>query len=565
LSDSNTNAVYDKLTPQRKQLVDEVLKNLETGTGLWRQGWKSNGAPVSAITGKKYSGVNRLFLTEAAMRCGYGDNRWLTYNQMEDRGWSFKRDAEGNNLGKGAGVSIEFFELRDKETKLPFDRHVLDGMSAEEKEAYVDENVFPIRKYYRVFNADVIEGIPERERGELDPTGYSERAENILKIWNDTESKIIYGGDKAFYRQTTDEIHLPHKEDFTDLPEFYGTALHEVGHSTGHEKRLNRSLSGGFGSSEYAEEELRAEIASMFIEQDLEIAVGEKHIENNSAYIQSWKESIKENPNVLFTAIADAERIAKFVTAKEQQIKKEVEPFAIVEEQGEYGEMVYKVMMITEYGQTRYALSGYPFRSKDALTVELNKMQELSFWKNKEFSEVSIEELEQMSRDRAKAEEEKRERLSQVKEEQSEEFMPPSEVATKILEKPTAINAVNMTGRGIESLLRMDDREVVDAASKTARGEKFLALFNGERLLGNEEKDERSLMSRIAMYTGSNEEQLLRIFKASGQYRDEKPNVYYEKMAKEEINFVASLRSKTQIPVTHSTSGKSGRYANSKS
>ena len=95
------------------------------------------------------------------------------------------------------------------------------------------------------------------------------------------------------------------------------------------------------------------------------------------------------------------------------------------------------------------------------------------------------------------------------------------------------VAAVEMTGRGIESLTRMDDREVYDKASKTKHGDKFLALFNGEKVLATEEQNERSLMARLAMHTGENTEQLLRIFRASGQFREAKPNAYYEKMAKE--------------------------------
>ena len=133
MSDELKTSAYDKLTPQRKLLVDAVLSNLEKGTGLWEQGWSGGDAPVSAITGKQYNGVNRVFLLLASMEKGYSDNRWLTYKQMEDKGWHFKTDEEGKSLGKGAGVAIEYFELRDKETKQPFDRHTLDGMTAEER------------------------------------------------------------------------------------------------------------------------------------------------------------------------------------------------------------------------------------------------------------------------------------------------------------------------------------------------------------------------------------------------------------------------------------------------
>lgn len=558
MSDEQKSTAYDRLTPQRKQLVDAVLKNLENGVGLWKQGWSGGGAPVSAITGKRYNGVNRIFLMLASMERGYSDNRWLTYKQMEDKGWSFKTDAEGRSLGKGAGVAIEYFELRDKQTKQPFDRHTLDGMTADERNEYMDENVYPLRKYYRVFNGDVIEGIPEQKKGEHDTTGYNARAENLISYWSETESPIRYGGSAAFYSPQTDEIRLPKKEAFVDMPEFYSTALHEIGHSTGHEKRLNRVMSTDRKTPEYAEEELRAEIASMFIEQDLGVEVKEKHIENNSAYIGAWKSKIKEDPNILFNAIADAERITKFIMAKEKEIKKETEPFAVVEDTDEYGETVYRVEMCAEHGQTQYALSGYPFRSREALMSEFGKMQELPFWRDKAFEEVSREELQARSIARAEEQEKKEERLSEIEEEKSEVFLPPSELAATMSGESPAARPVDMAGRGIESLTRMEDRELVERASKTKQGAKFSALFNGIAVLGSEEKNERSLMARLAVHT-TDKEKLLRVFRASGQYRDEKPNAYYDKMATEELQFMAELRRRPKMPVA-ANAGSRGHY-----
>lgn len=558
MSDEQKSTAYDRLTPQRKQLVDAVLKNLENGVGLWKQGWSGGGAPVSAITGKRYNGVNRIFLMLASMERGYSDNRWLTYKQMEDKGWSFKTDAEGRSLGKGAGVAIEYFELRDKQTKQPFDRHTLDDMTADERNEYMDENVYPLRKYYRVFNGDVIEGIPEQKKGEHDTTGYNARAENLISYWSETESPIRYGGSAAFYSPQTDEIRLPKKEAFVDMPEFYSTALHEIGHSTGHEKRLNRVMSTDRKTPEYAEEELRAEIASMFIEQDLGVEVKEKHIENNSAYIGAWKSKIKEDPNILFKAIADAERITKFIMAKEKEIKKETEPFAVVEDTDEYGETVYRVEMCAEHGQTQYALSGYPFRSREALMSEFGKMQELPFWRDKAFEEVSREELQARSIARAEEQEKKEERLSEIEEEKSEVFLPPSELAATMSGESPAARPVDMAGRGIESLTRMEDRELVERASKTKQGAKFSALFNGIAVLGSEEKNERSLMARLAVHT-TDKEKLLRVFRASGQYRDEKPNAYYDKMATEELQFMAELRRRPKMPVA-ANAGSRGHY-----
>lgn len=173
-------------------------------------------------------------------------------------------------------------------------------------------------------------------------------------------------------------------------------------------------------------------------------------------------------------------------------------------------------------------------------------MQELPFWSGKKFQEVTLDELEAESRKRAEEQNAKVERLREVEEEQSEVFIPPSEVAAEAAETAAVVGtvaAVEMTGRGIDSLTRMDDRDIVDKASKTKHGDKFLALWSGESVLGTEEQNERALMARLAIFAGENTEQLLRIFRASGQFRDSKPNAYYEQMAKDEMKFVAGLKS----------------------
>ena len=111
MEEKERNKAYDKLTPQRKQIVDEVIKNLESGVGLWQPGWSMPGVPESAITGKKYRGVNNFLLSFVSLQRQYSDPRWATFNQMKEKNWSFKTDEEGRSLGKGAGVSIEYFEM----------------------------------------------------------------------------------------------------------------------------------------------------------------------------------------------------------------------------------------------------------------------------------------------------------------------------------------------------------------------------------------------------------------------------------------------------------------------
>ncbi len=559
MSENKEKNGYEKLTPQRRRLFDRVMYNLQNNASVWQQGWKSTGVPVSGISKKRYNGVNRMFLSAAMMERGYTDNRWVTFRQMKERGWTFKRDAEGNSLGKNAGESVEYFELRDRTTKQPFDEHTLDGMTAAEKDDYKDENVYAIRKYYCVFNAEVIDGIPALERSELQPGERNERAEHILSLWNDTEAKITYGGNSAYYNKERDEIRLPRREDFLTLQEFYSTALHEVGHSTGHETRLNRSF-GKPGTPEYAVEELRAEIASMFIEQDLGIEAEEKHVENNSAYIKHWYEKLKSDPNILFKAIADADRICGFVMAKENAAKKEVVHYSIREDELEQG--VFSYMLLTQ-GDGKLNLGlGRPFPSREALLNKFHEMQALPENAGKEYREVDLDELKAMSGIEEKPKNGNDEEAEEVQ--PSETFLPPSAVAAISAEAPAPvkIEEEKVAAHGIDALTRMDDREIVDRAARMKHGEKFLALFNGETKEGGEEKDERSLMARLAMMTGDNERQLMRILRVSGQFREDKPISYYEKMAKEEMKFVAGLRASTPRAATNGKQG--GRFANAK-
>lgn len=535
MSENETkSSAYEKLTPQRKMLVDQVLANLEKGNLFWTQGWVAAGAPESAVTGKKYRGINNLYLSLVAMAENYGDNRWATFRQMEEKGWTFKKDEEGHTLGKGKSVSVEYYEMRDKETKRRFDRSVLDGMTFDEQREYMDKNVYWLRKFYRVFNCSLMDGVPAKEMPTIDVNDRIEKAEAILDYWNANESKIVYGGSQAFYRPSTDEVHLPEREKFKSTQSFYDTAFHEIGHSTGHESRLNRDLSGGFGSQSYAMEELRAEIASIFMAQDLGIEPSEDRLQNNAAYIQSWKDEIKENPNALFTAIADADKIARYVSSKEQAYRqtKDVEYYAIVEETNAYSEQVYRCYICDEEGKVK-PLINYGFADRDALEKELDKIKELDLWKDKTFEEVGIEAL--------KAKSEEKEKAGKVEQEKSTEYIRPSElVAAEVAAKALP---VSMDGRGLESLTRMSDRETLSRA-ETYYGKdgKFSDLYHGKNVLKSEEESEYGLMVRLAMFCGGDQDRLLRVFRSSGQYREEKPNAYYEKMAENSLKFISDTK-----------------------
>ena len=174
----------------------------------------------------------------------------------------------------------------------------------------------------KVFNGDQLEGMPPRETNfkKLEEWERHEIAERILKA---SGVEIIHKpSERAYYSPSNDHIVLPERSQFKSSDMYYATALHELGHATGHESRLNRDLTGNFGSESYAKEELRAEIASMLIGQELQIGHDpSQHI----AYLQSWIKVIKNDPKELFKAVKDADIIQNYVLSLDPQRAKEID------------------------------------------------------------------------------------------------------------------------------------------------------------------------------------------------------------------------------------------------
>jgi putative DNA primase/helicase len=164
-----------------------------------------------------------------------------------------------------------------------------------------------------VFNAEQIDGLPPMQRREQTWDAV-ERAEAILLA---SGAVIQHGGqNRAFYRLRTDSIHLPDKGQFPSADNYYAIALHELGHWTGHPSRLGRDLAHPFGSEGYAKEELRAEIASMILGDELGIGHDPGQ---HAAYVGTWINVLRDDPLEIFRAAADAEKIHGYVLALEQQ------------------------------------------------------------------------------------------------------------------------------------------------------------------------------------------------------------------------------------------------------
>ncbi len=290
---------------EKKQFHETVAENLiarlKEGTAPWQMPWDSSSLlPVNPTTGNRYKGINNIHL----MAQGRNDPRWMTYKQAT---------AAGGQVRKGEkSTTVQYWKFTEERDKLDDNGNpVLNASGKQEKETVKLER--PRVFHASVFNGEQIDGLPELPEKEQTWSGI-QRAETILAA---SGANILHGEKNgAFYRPGTDTIHLPDKEHFDAADKYYATALHELGHWTGHQTRLDRDLAHPFGSQGYAKEELRAEISSMIL--GVELGIGHDP-DQHAAYVGSWIKVLEDEPLEIFRAAADAEKIQDYVISLEQK------------------------------------------------------------------------------------------------------------------------------------------------------------------------------------------------------------------------------------------------------
>ncbi len=295
-------AKAEEKKPYYEMIADRLIKQLEEGTAPWQKPWEpgEERMPHNPVSGTRYKGANALWL---AMQ-GRSDPRWMTYKQAQKIGVQVQKGEKS--------TWVQYWKFRDEVPKKDAKGNIVRDSQGK---PVTEEVVLDRPKVFssRVFNAEQIEGLPPLEKKEP-AWDRHERAEKILvgsgaQIHHDQP-------DRAFYRPSTDSIHLPGHEQFEAADNYYATALHELGHWTGHASRMGRNLSGGFGSESYAKEELRAEIASLMVGDEL----GTGHDPGqHAAYVKGWVKVLEEDPKEILRASRDAEKIMSLVMSYEKE------------------------------------------------------------------------------------------------------------------------------------------------------------------------------------------------------------------------------------------------------
>ncbi|MGI2002094.1 zincin-like metallopeptidase domain-containing protein [Shewanella frigidimarina] len=294
--------------PFHEVVAERLIEQLEQGTAPWQIPWtpgKSHQTlPFNPSNGKRYKGINTLNL----MAQGYQDPRWMTYKQA--------KSLNAQVIKGEKSTSVQYWKFTEEQKILDNNgKPVLDPKGKELTETIQLER--PKVFFASVFNAQQIDGLQEIEIKPINEEQTWLSIERVEKILASSQARIKHKSqNNAFYSPGTDSITLPEKTQFKDASTYYATALHELGHWTGHPSRLNRDLSHPFGSTGYAKEELRAEISSMILGE--EIGIGHDP-EQHTAYVKSWIKALKDDPMEIFRAAADAEKIQSLVLSYEQK------------------------------------------------------------------------------------------------------------------------------------------------------------------------------------------------------------------------------------------------------
>lgn len=297
----------------RMELAETFAHVLEEKGLEWRKEWKGSGggAPHNGITKACYRGSNAFWLSLISMLKGYDDPRWVTMLQIMDNDGKYHPKEKWHLKAGSKATYVEYW--------YPYDAKNRKALTWEQYKQEIsngrDEAEFRLStRYTAVFNACDVDGIPKMTvQEEKDIT-----QDELLAVLSERMNVelLMDGGDRAYYSPSQDKIHLPTPGSFTSEYAFNSTALHELAHATGHPLRLNRDMGGFFGSSQYAYEELVAEMCSCFMGVDLNVGATSEHIDNHKAYVQSWINDIRNKPETLIHAIKDAQAAANYMDWK---------------------------------------------------------------------------------------------------------------------------------------------------------------------------------------------------------------------------------------------------------
>jgi len=306
--------IEKRIEDARKAVVEQVIADMGAQSFNWSYGWQRGFGPKNAVTGRLYTGGNRLYLAARATVKGFEDCRWCTYRQAQESGWQVKKGAKSAIvehwgvvraiIDTKTGKVVRYLKKAEKNEEVKL------GTSQRMKSWYAPDALF------NVFNGEDIDGIPPISEDDANAADGFEVADRLEDTSRCRVSEALRDG--ACYIPSLDRIEVPKRTQFKSPEGFSRTLLHEMTHSTGHETALDRNTRNFFGTPDYAFEELIAELGSMFAAAELGLGackLGDEGgiYENHLAYLQSWISVLEKDPDKLFQAAHAAEKACSYI------------------------------------------------------------------------------------------------------------------------------------------------------------------------------------------------------------------------------------------------------------
>ena len=294
--------IREEEKPYHQIVADKIIAQLKTGAAPWQHlfmpGELGASFPRNPVTGKRYAAANALNL----MAEGRSDPRWMTYNQARSLGAQVRRGEMGS--------LVQFWQYTERRDKLDAAGNPVVDANGDVIQTVV-KLARPRAFSATVFNAGQMDGLPPPELKQPDRDDFK-RAENILAASGATIRHMP--SSHARYDPATDTITLPAPGQFPTRERYYAAALRELAHWTGHPSRLARDIAHPFGSEGQAKEELRAEIASMLLAEELDMG---HEPSRQAACVPAWIRVLENDPLEIIRASRDAEQILERVMACE--------------------------------------------------------------------------------------------------------------------------------------------------------------------------------------------------------------------------------------------------------
>ena len=393
----------------RQELTDKFVVALDEGKIPWERPWDEVGIsarPRNAVSGHEYTGANRMVLTLTQLDQKYDDPRWLTFNQARNLGGGVEKGQKGTPIEFWSekpfytrkdvdislhGAPVKVIGEKDGAVMLAGNRTARTGdldIKHDSKnygwgQAERKLNIL-VSQVHTLFNVEQCQDLDIKpfDKGAEKPGRVFtpvERGEQLMAAMAKDGVRFAEAPNHAFYQPMADSISLPPREHFKSPETFYGTALHECGHATGHESRLNRSIQNPFGSIAYAKEELVAEMTSAFLGAETGIP---RDLDDHKAYIQSWADVLRNDKNELFRAAKQAGLAADYMIAKEQALAIEVSAEYVKEAAGPDHELTVEHEKFLEHatiGEAKAAIESRKNEVREAREMEEESEMEVGF------------------------------------------------------------------------------------------------------------------------------------------------------------------------------------------